>query len=444
MASVLLVTIDSLRADHVGCYGYDRPTTPVIDDLAAAGTTFDAVATANSTQYSFPSILTSTYPLAYGGAGYLSPERVTVAQAVSDTVEATAGIHSNLWLSRDYGYDRGFEYFYDSKSEPSALARVRLLVKSAVPDDSFLYRGLKGVYEFFESAGGVDLGQTYKDAETTTDRAIEWAESVSTDFVGWVHYMDPHHPYVPRPTHLDALGLDPAVTDSEAIKLRRKMLEEPENLTSDEHQTLVDLYDGEIRYMDQELGRLLAAFEQAAPSDFTAIITSDHGEEFADHGGYSHTHTMYDEVLDVPLVMTGDVVPDRSRRAELLDVAPTVCDLVDVAPPDNYCGASLFTERDRDHIISENTTDDGYKFAVQNDRWKYIWDRARSERELYDRNADPDETENVVDEHEVVVDRFQTVLDDHLEFVLATDTTLPEVAFDDETERRLRDLGYLD
>ncbi len=443
MTSVLLVTIDSLRADHVGCYGHDRDTTPAIDDLAAAGTALDAVATANSTQYSFPSILTSTYPLAYGGAGYLSEERVTVAQAVADGDVATAGIHSNLWLSRDYGYDRGFDYFYDSKSEPGPLARLRMLAKSKLPGDSAVFQGLKRAYEFVESTGGVDLGQTYKDAETTTDRAVEWVEGVDGEFVAWVHYMDPHHPYVPRPDHLDELGLDPGVGDNEAIRLRRKMLDEPDELTDDEHRTLVDLYDGETRYTDHHVGRLVEAFERAAPAEFVTIVTADHGEEFADHGGYSHTYTMYDEVLDVPLVVAGDAVP-APRRAELLDVAPTVCDLVGVAPPDNYCGTSLFEPRERDHVISENTKGEDYKFAVQDDRWKYIWDRETGTTELYDRDADPGETENLVAECTDVAERFQALLDDHLEFVLASDRALPEVEFDDETERRLRDLGYLE
>lgn len=445
MRSVLLVTIDSLRADHVGCYGHDRDTSPELDEMAAGGgARFDAVATANSTQYSFPSILTSTYPLAYGGAGYLSEERVTVAEAVADADVATAGIHSNLWLSRDYGYDRSFDFFYDSKSEPSTLGRLRIVAKNSLPSDSVVFRALKRAYEFFESTGGVDIGQTYKDAETITDRAIEWVDDRDGPFVVWVHYMDPHHPYVPRPQHLAELGLDSGVDRSEAIRLRRRMLDAPGDLTHEEHRTLVDLYDGEIRYTDHHVGRLVDAFDRAAPGAFTALVTADHGEEFADHGGYSHTNTMYDEVLDVPLVMVGDAVPDEPRRAELLDVAPTVCDLVDVVPPDNYSGTSLFADRERDYVISENTKGEDYKFAVQDNRWKYIWDRETGETELYDRDEDSAETRNVVAQYEDLAAEFHEILADHIEFILASDRDLPAVEVDDETERRLEDLGYLE
>jgi arylsulfatase A-like enzyme len=333
MSNIVLVTVDSLRADHLGAYGYDRDTSPVIDDMADGGLSFDAYANSHWTRASFPSIITSTYPLEYGGFEYLSDSRVTVGEAMQAAGHRTAAFHSNLWLSRDYNYDRGFDHFYDSKSEPSLLSRLRTFVKLRLDEDGVVYRALQWLYDTTEEKAGVDVGQTYRDAETITDRAIEWLDGVDgeDDVFLWVHYMDVHHPYVPHERAADELGLDLDLSEREAVKLRRKMLEDPDDLTDGEFQQLVDLYDAEIRYTDRHVGRL----RDAVGLDDTAfVVTGDHGEEFGDHGGFSHNPSFYDEVLHVPFVVDGagrvDATAEtgfQSEELELLDTAPTVCDL---------------------------------------------------------------------------------------------------------------------
>jgi len=458
MTSVVLVTVDSLRADHVGCYGYDRNTTPTLDALAESGISFDAYANANWTRASFPSIITSTYPLEYGGFEYLSENRKTIGSAVQDSDYRTAAFHSNLWLSRDYNYDRGFDHFYDSKSEPSLTARLRTYVKLNLDHDSRLYRALQWAYDTTEEKAGVDVGQTYKDAEALTDRVLEWLTAASPDeFFLWVHYMDVHHPYVPHEEDAEALGLDLDVGEREAIRLRRKMLESPDELTDAEHQTLVDLYDAEIRFTDRHIGRLLDAVETSNDpglADTAVIVTADHGEEFAEHDGYSHNPSMYDEVLRVPLVLYGadrltdcDATGWQDEQVELLDVAPTVCDLFGVSVPESYRGRSVLDAAGSDEharVISETVRGDDFKFSIRTSDWKYIWDRDVETVELYDLGADSGETMNIAYEYPEVAAEFEDEVRSHIADLRETNETLPSVRMDSETEGRLRNLGYLE
>ncbi|WP_435194268.1 sulfatase [Natronomonas sp. EA1] len=454
MSNVVLVTVDSLRADHLAGYGYHRETAPFVETLADRGVSFDAYANANATRASFPSIITSSYPLEHGGFDYLSDSRVTVGEALPD--HHTAAFHSNLWLSRDYNYDRGFDTFYDSKSEPSPLARLRTWLKLNLNQDGLVYRTLQTLYDTTEEKAGMDIGQTYKDAAVITDRAIEWLESsveAGNESFLWVHYMDVHHPYVPRPEALSELGIDLAISENEAIKLRRKMLETPEAVTDDEVQTLVDLYDGEIRYMDHHIRRLCEAVEDAWGLNDTAVVfTADHGEEFKEHGKFSHNDSMYDEVIHVPFIVEGadrvgvsDISGRQAEQVELLDTAPTICHLAGVDAPEAYRGRSVLDRAgtgEHARVFSETTSGDDAKVALRTHEHKYIWDRPSDERELYDLAADPGETENIVGEEPT--EELHDEVAAHLAEIRETNEELPEVGMDVETEQRLRNLGYLD
>ncbi len=451
MTNVVLLTIDSLRADHLGCFGYERDTSPFMDSLAEDGIYFDAYANSNWTRASFPSIITSTYPLEYGGFEYLSDSRVTVGEAVTKEV-STAAFHSNLWLSRDYNYDRGFDKFYDSKTEPSLLAKIRAYLKTNLDHDSAIYRFLQWMYDTAEEKSGIDLGQTYKDAETMTELTTEWISGANDDFFVWTHFMDVHHPYVPHDS-LEEIGIDNDLSERDAIKLRRKFLESPDEVTDSEFQTLVDLYDGEIRYVDNQLSQIYNFLEKEEIVDDTAIIvTSDHGEEFREHGGFSHTDTMYDEILHVPLIISeprGVKPGKQSENVELLDVSPTVCDIIDVEKPENYRGQSALdiagSGRDK-KIISETNKPSDYKLSIRTDQFKYIWDRYNDEKEFFNLEEDPGENNDLsgTDEHEAKRNGLHDKLVSHLELVRETNEELPDVSMDSEVEQRLEDLGYLE
>jgi arylsulfatase A-like enzyme len=354
MRDIVLVTVDSLRADHVGWQGYDRETTPNLDELADEARVFSrAFSHACSTRPSFPSILTSSYALMYGGFERLSADRTTLAEALSRGGYRTAGFHSNLYLSADFGYDRGFDTFYDSRTDPSVTAKARNAVKRNLDSDGLVYRTLQGLFNATEKRTGIEVGSPYVDAAELTDLALDWVRDEGGDdgprFL-WVHYMDVHHPYVP-PADYQRRFRDEPVSDRDAVQLRRKMLEAPEDVTDGERQTLLDLYDAEIAYVDREVDRLLDGVSAAWGDDTAVAVTADHGEEFADHGAFSHSATFYDEVLHVPFLLSDGTSgePDETNGESddlvgLLDLAPTLVDCADLVQPDAFEGSSLLDD----------------------------------------------------------------------------------------------------
>ncbi|GGL59495.1 sulfatase [Halocalculus aciditolerans] len=446
--NVLLVTVDSLRADHVGYHGYERDVTPFIDGRAGDAATFEnAFAHVGGTKFAFPSILSGVTPLMYGGYGRISEEQTVVAEPFRDAGYRTGGIHSNLYIGADYGYDRGFDTFFDSKEDASPLSKARQYVKTNL-EGTALFDVLQSMYDFAESAGGVNVGSYHSPGDEITDRAIRFIEGSGDqpNFL-WVHYMDVHHPFLP-PAEYQEKYLDEPLDDRECIKLRRKVLEEPENVADEELQTLIDLYDAEIRYTDDEVERLVTAAEDEWGEDFVFAFTADHGEHFLEHGYFSGAQ-LYDVKLHVPLLIDGlGGSGSFDDLVALTDLPVTLLDSVGVDVPESYCGHSLVdlvTEGTwpREEICGGMFVDDGAgeDFQCRTDRWKYI-ERHGGDRELYDLDADPGEQENVADDHPDVVDDLADRLNDHRRAVTETDTDISDVEMEEHVKERLRRLGY--
>jgi arylsulfatase A-like enzyme len=450
MKDVVFVTVDSLRADHVGWHGYERNTTPNLDAIADRSNTYSkAFAHACGTPPSFSAIMTSTYPLMYGGYQRLSEERVTLAETLAGAGFQTAGFHSNLYLSADFGYDRGFQQFFDSKQSSGTLARARQAVKIHLNRQSRLYEILQRAFDATERRAGIELGSAYVDAADITDRALRWAQSAGSGprFL-WVHYMDPHHPYTPPREH-QLRFRDTAIEQRDAIRLRQKMLESPGALTEQENEELLDLYDAEISFADAEIGRLYESVMAAWGDDTVFVLTADHGEEFGEHGGYSHTPTFYDEQTHVPLVLDDGAQHDRyTQLVGLLDVAPTITEAAGVESSGSFLGTPLQkvgTDMwERTAVIAEwadRETGDR-SFGVRTNGWKYIQDVDGSE-ELYDTDADPDETVDCSQTAEARLQLFRDQLKTHKKLLAQYQgQSLDEVEMEEAVKQRLRDLGY--
>lgn len=453
MRDVLLITVDSLRTDHLGCDGYERDTTPYVDRLAANGHRFaNAFAHACATRASFPSILTSSTALMYGGYESLSENRTLVTEALPAAYRA-GGFHSNLYLSAEFGYSRGFDAFFDSKSDPSPAARVKGAVEERLDEDGWLYGVLSRAVDTAEKEAGINVGSAYVRADEITEKAIDWAENERDGprFL-WTHYMDVHHPYRPPEHHQRALGIDP-VPEREAIRLRRKMIETPDEITDDERGTLIDLYDAEIRFTDAEIGRLVERVRESWADDTMIIVTADHGEAFGEHGGYSHTQTFHDEMLHVPLIVSFGGDSRAMTHDELVglgDLTPTIVDYAGGEQANSFVGHSLRPLLDgegdwpREHVVGDwadgNRGGGERRFAYRDRRWKYI--ERGDGNILYDLTVDPGEHENVADGHPEVCERLRGVLDEHRERIAASADDLRTVEMDESTKKRLRDLGY--
>lgn len=444
MRDIVFITVDSLRADHVGWHGYDRDTTPFLDELANGGHTFKrAFANGHCTSHSFPAIMTSVYSSMHGGVRKLSEQQTPVAEAIQSAGYSTAGFHSNPHLLPQFGYGRGFNTFFDSDSEPSRLARLRQWVKDTLDQDGLLYSILERSFAASEQKIGFNPGTPFVPADELTDRAIDRCREMTEGprFL-WIHYMDVHHPYLPPEEHQLAFREEP-ISERRAVKLRRKMLESPAAITDQELADLIDLYDGEIRFFDTEVKRLVGEIRAEWDSEPLIAFTSDHGDEFLDHGQFSHYKTLYDELLHVPVFINdGESSGSYEDIVELIDLPPTILEYADVDVPDSYEGVSLRTVIDGTENEKQYAICDGEDtYSYRDDHWKLI--ERPDDVELYDIRTDPDEQENVSQDHPDVVEELSGIVDSYRQKAAKTDEQLDSVAIDGEVQDRLEQLGYL-
>ncbi len=320
---LLLISVDTLRSDHLGCYGYERDTSPRLDALAARGTVFaDVVSTSSWTLPSHASMLTGLYPAFHGlqdDGVTLAEDVPTLAERLRDAGYATVATVAHVYVSSQFGLERGFDRFADE-----------------------LIRG----------------GTRNPVASEVVDRFLEQLDELGDDrpVFGFVHFFDPHWDYT-APGAFRHAFTDPDYAGS-VDGTYRSLLEFVSGRrapTDADRRQMVGYYDGEIAYWDDQLGRLLDALDERGMLANTVVaVTSDHGEEFLDHGELGHGRTLFVEQLGVPLVVAGHPALDGGgRRAGLvspLDVAPTFLELAG-APTDGLHGRSLLAPPDPDRAV---------------------------------------------------------------------------------------------
>ncbi len=294
----MLIVIDTLRRDHLGCYGAQRETSPAIDAFAAHAVRFErAYTTAPWTQPAVASMLTGLYPSGHGlkRPGRLSGTIPTLAERLGDAGYATAAVVSHTLLKRRHGFDRGFERWDES---PAAFP-VRDSTSDAVTQ-----------------AAQLALAALAADARP---------------FFLLVHYFDPHYEYLRHPDVGFAAPRAGRLDGSQSVAELRAMVP----LRNDERELLTALYDEEIRHTDAAVGRLLDALAASGRAENALIVlTADHGEEFQERGWIGHTNSLYDELMRVPLIVRppgGAGAPaDVDALVSLVSLTPTVLDYAGV------------------------------------------------------------------------------------------------------------------
>ncbi len=391
--NLVLITIDTLRADRLHCYGNDQIETPALDRLAQKGVLFEnAVAQVPLTPPSHASIFTGTYPTVHHvrntGGFVLQPSSVTLATILQQQGWNTAGFIGASVLKKYFGFNQGFAVYDDQMPKPEKSQEER---------------------EYPE-----------RRAVKVVDHALEWLNTQSGKplFV-WLHLYDPHEPYSP-----------------------------PEPFHQKYHD---NLYDGEVAYTDQQIGRFLDAVEKKSPPEQTLIVAlADHGESLGEHGEYNHGVFLYDSTLRIPFLIAGPGVPAGVRvkqQVRTIDVLPTILDLMGGKPPDACQGQSLapaFTGKQLPAVYSYAETlypkiNMGWAElrAIRTAHWKYI--RA-PKPELYDLTRDPGETTNVIDSHPNEVHE----LDARLKALTpAAAEKVSSIPGDPRTMAQLKSLGYL-
>ena len=271
MKNVILFTIDTLRRDVFGCYGGDAGLTPFLDSLGPKTTVFtQAHSIAPFTQASFPGLLTSSYPFDFPKSQKLATGRTLISEALKANSVTTAAYHSNPYLSGFFGWKRGWDSFYDS-------------MEDEVDDMSPYIKGdvlNRKVGHWLESRGGKQEDQP---------------------FFLWVHYMDVHEPYVPERRYLEEVDPRIDLSREQMFRLFQEVILKRDASNPETVELLHQLYRAHVVEVDGYAAELFQVFEDHGVLDSsTVIVTTDHGDEFGEHGGLSHDELPGNEVEGYP------------------------------------------------------------------------------------------------------------------------------------------------
>ncbi len=432
--SLVLITVDCLRADHVGFLGYRHPTTPFLDELAREALIFqNAIVAGAPTYYSFPAILASRSPLALGrDISGIAPGETSMATTLKQAGYATAAFCAgNPYLSRRFGYDQGFDTFDDFLEEGSGsvneipLSRSRWLTRAnrKLERWSRKMRCLGRLYDdvYFEycqrlampTPSSFDELRRFPSADRLVDRAKAWLSSVgSGPFFLWLHFMDPHAPYYPAERALQVMGVGTTAARARYLNSywNRGPLEK-ERFRQYE-QELVALYDAGVRWVDMQIARLTKHVQALGHWNSCVIaFTADHGEEFLEHGGRFHSPgKLSEELIRVPLLIRvpghGDLRAAQ-KPFSLLHLAPTLLDILELDAPAEFQGKSFWADLQHGHECDEvalveclsGVTNPFHRahrsgprvLAVRDARYKLVWDLGAMQELLFDLQDDPEE-----------------------------------------------------
>ena len=411
--SIVVVVVDTLRNDHLGHTGYGRETSPNIDRLAREGRVFSRVAAASPwTGPSVASIVTGRYPDELGIRDLDDPlpkAATTLAEVFRDNGWNTAAIVSNGYIAPWFGHDQGYEYFYKE-----------------------------------EYLGDDDTNTTpVCTADRVTDKTIEWLKDAQEPFLLYVHYTDPHEPYLPPLEWKERFASDDDVLDEELLRGRQFTRV---RLSQTQVKEIEAMYDASIAFADHEIGRLL----EHVPDDVLVVLTGDHGEEFLDHGGFLHGHTVFEELIEVPLLFRGPGIEPGTADdlASHVDVAPTLISYAGLPPLPDPTGTSLVRAlagkrlREPDRTIFAVRELGGVKtVSARRDNWKLIYQGPRS-MGLFDLHSDPQERLNRAREHSDVAQTLLHAIEERVERIQDA-PPLDSEELENRRLQELRSLGYI-
>lgn len=426
---VVLVIMDTVRRDALGCYGHAGDPTPSIDWLASEGIRFDhAVSTSGWTLPSVASIVTGNWPSIHGALGRganltpIRPEMVTAAEVMKQAGYNTAGYANAAFVSPRLGFDRGFDVF-------------------------------DHVYSFNE---------TSRRADETMDAALQYIrEHRGEDCFLLIHLFDAHLDYDP-PGQWATRFTDGRTDPPPPLSIEDCLdMEGPDGAppAPADSAYIRGVYEGEVGFVDAQIGRLgnelmkLGLFERSL-----VVVTSDHGEEFWDHGGFEHGHTLYQELVHVPLIVKfpSDLHPPKRVhwQVRLIDVMPTVFDYLGISKPETFAGESLMPYVRNVPTGHRNAFSESLLYGTRRIAWRtgdfvYIQDieEGRDEvGELYNWRADPDEHIDIAaDNPEITEQVRRQCMEFYFDLLGRARTMSPLVPIDmspDEIDK-LKSLGYV-
>jgi arylsulfatase A-like enzyme len=384
MKNVILLTIDTLRKDVLGIYNNNEMNlTPFIDSLSKHALFFDRFHSSGAyTQASFPGILTSSYYLEYGKPKKLSPRRLLISEVLQRNNITTAAFHSNPYLSDFFGWNRGWDTFYDSMQDE---------VSDMIP---------------------------YVSGAQVNQKAKLWLEGyIQSDatkpFFLWMHYMDVHEPYIPKKQYLQYVDSSISLKDNEMFDLFKNTLLKRDISDLKKVEILHTLYCAGVRETDEYVKEFFNILKQSKVLENSIIIiTTDHGDEFGEHQGLSHDGKFYSELIDSPFL----IIDFEREKKELcnnlvsnIDISPTILNWFKLPPEDKFEGQSLLP-LDKYHergVYGEAIGKTGNHekptdlpvYYYREDELKIIYHQEGELWEIYDLENDPEENNNLIDLH---------------------------------------------
>ncbi len=428
-APVILISLDTVRSDHLSCYGWHRETTPAIDRIAEESVLFTRAFTPIShTLPAHHSLFTSRHPREHKVLfnDWVPLEKFPlVTEALKEAGFNTAAIVSSAILEADYGLAPGFDFY----------------------DEDFQ------TYTFRES---IEKKVYRKTADQVVKAALGWLEKqdLSQPFFLFLHFFDAHTEYDLTPDNY----LDMFETDRDLVRIMESRGQRSA------HQTKINRYDGSIRFIDDELNRVWDFLKEKGIFDKALIIiTSDHGEGLGEHGWYYHGLYVYEEQMRIPLIIRlpgSDHAGERiDALVDLVDLAPTILDFSNISQLPESRGKSLLPvirgEKDkvRDHLFFERrwypeenelglkNWAPGEKFGVRGESWKYIWASDEPE-ELFDLEKDPHELHDLAPENPERINEMKKELKKYW-FTVKKERIKPQ-PYHSLNKEKLKSLGYLE
>ena len=430
--NIILIISDALRSDHLGCYGYSRNTSPNIDRIAREGIIFNrAYAQSNWTLPSTGTLFTSLYPISHNILSKkksVPKESKTLIENLKVAGYRTAGFSKSPFFWGNFGFRRGFDHFYLGqsnficKSWPSVISNI--LKRLFMPTD-----------------------------ENLTRQALSWIKSnKSHKFFVYFHYMATHVPYrIPKAYE--------KIYVKEDIPDRIYSPFHSVEITPAQKRNLIDRYDGTIRFIDDQIGKLVDLLQSLdLKEDTLLIIAADHGEAFGEHGDWEHGHTLYQETIKIPLIIWYPKIRYNqivsNELAGLIDIKPTILNIVGIKQSEIYQGKDLIsqiTKEDslyqqkgsREEIFSEGRR--GLRCIITSTNWKLISKKTKRkiELELYNLEQDPQEKHNVVNLYPEIAKNLQKRLTSRFKEFEKQALKPAKASISAETRRRLKSLGYI-
>ncbi|MFW9867184.1 MAG: sulfatase, partial [Candidatus Thorarchaeota archaeon] len=378
---IILITIDCWRKDRLSHFGYDSKILPNINKLSKSAVIFqNMISNSSNTAPSFFSLFTSKIPVVDGLYTPIPNNLIQFSEILKKNNIFTCAIHSNPHLGRICNYQKGFDDYFDLLEKPlfsswrqrmknkvfkileflriknqilKILSLILNIIKIKIKNDFISYIIIK----------------PYVDAKITTSLAIEWlSKNINTDFFLWIHYMDPHRPYLPPKKFINNI-IGESVSNSNIISMNKIVKYfKPYSLKTKKfeekylHLTNI-LYDAELSFVDHYIGILISYLKKKkAFEDTQIILTADHGEAIFEHDLLGHQVCLYDELIKIPLIIKINKIHKQriiKEHVELIDIAPTILDILNIPSEESFKGLSLLPlitddiyPKKKDYIVS--------------------------------------------------------------------------------------------